>query len=288
MQNPGQSTEPTPLHHLDGQSYPKILSWLEDSLRGQTALPRGIPGESPELCIIRFERFLESITRRDLGEACRTLVRRFANHTGEVPATDEENDYVGSLLYLARALELNDVSSVLRSLVSDPARFSRLPTRQQKSVIGTLLDMKVPLSPQFWQTLADRYPERLGVFAFSGMLRERPDQAFQILLCLPDDLAIADSVHVVLGQRSRKMEDSDRDRLVLAARSIVSRLEPQLASALTDWLGEQAPVQVEQVRAVRSARLDAAFSALNRRKHSHYQPIPMPARLQPTSQQAHP
>lgn len=283
MQVPEQQTEPTPLQYLDGQPYDAILSWLEDSLRGKTTLPRAIPGESPELCIIRFERSLERMTRGDLREACKLLVHRFAKQTGEVLATDEENDYVDSLLCLAQALELKEIWSILCSLASDDARFSRLPTRQQKSVIGTLLDLRAPESLQFWQMIAERYPARLGVFAFSGLLRESPERALEILPTLPDDEAVADSVYVVIGQHTEDLHLVERESFLATARSMVGRLQPHIAAALTDWLGEQAPVPVEQRTARPYGRLD---TALNRRRHTPFQPIPMPARIQPTSQQA--
>lgn len=138
-----------------------------------------------------------TITREDLREACRRLVRRF------VRQPVDKDEFVAALLRLAKGFALVEVPDDLHALAAAEERFSSLPAAQQRTLLSTLLDMRAPLPASFWHQLAARDPERFGVVSFSGLLRQTLPGALQILPLLPDDEGIADAVYVVLSQHVR-------------------------------------------------------------------------------------
>jgi hypothetical protein len=261
------------LKHLDGRTFDAILLWLEQALRGHEALPRVVPGESPEDSILRHERTLMTITRTDLREACRLLVRRFIRQ----PVDNDE--FVAALFRLAKGFALAEIANDLHALASSAERFSILPAAQQKTLLSTLLDLRAPLPAPFWHELVARDPERFGVVSFSGLLRHAPAAALQILPLLPNDEGIADEVYVVLNQHAQLLNPSERDKMVTIVRAKASDSQPCVRAALMEWVDEQPPAQREASSPTVLARLDSAFRDRAARRNEIYKPQPGSARL---------
>jgi hypothetical protein len=261
------------LKHLDGRTFDAVLAWLERALRGQEALPRVVPDEPPEEPILRHERTLATMTRQDLREACRVLVRRFVRQ----PA--DSDDFVAALVRLARGLELVEVAPDLHALAGDEARFAGLGAAQQKVVLTALLDLRAQLPPAFWQDLVERDPARFGVVAFSGLLRRGSDCALRMLPLLPDDERIADEVFVVLGQHAQMLNAVEREKLVASVRSTAPDARPYVRAALGEWADEQLPPQPSEVSPAVLSRLDQALIGWHARRQTVYERAPRSARI---------
>lgn len=262
------------LRHLEGFSFEEILLWLERALRGKESLPFIVPGESPEDPILRRERELKGMARQDLRDACLVLVRRFAK------STETDNDYVNALLRLAKGLNLSSVAEPLFEIARRSETLAALPALQQKSVLFTLLDLRAPLPQSFWKELAAAHPERFGVIAFSGLLRQGADVALHLLPTLPDNEAIADSVYTVLSQHARRLNPDELQKVALAALQTAEHCAPAVRKALKEWAGEVVvPENVSGNRKPAYDRLDAALSGRAVRNHATFSPSPACAKL---------
>jgi hypothetical protein len=263
---------------LEGRSFADILLWLEGALRGRESLPVAIPGESPEGPILRWERSLAPLTRTDLREACRTLIRRF------IRTPQDESDYVVALLGLAQGFgaELKDAVTDLHRLTVEGEAFQHLPPKQVSAVISTLLDLKAPLPLDYWKDLLSRLPAAQKAFAFTGLLRHGVGVAFDLLPSLPDDQDVADSLYVILDQHAEQLNATERDKMAALAREKSVACPAQIRLMLNDWLAEQ-PEQGHASRiavaSVRGLRLDSVFKARADDRGLVYQPQPASARL---------
>ena len=267
------------LKHLDGKTFDAVLVWLEQALRGHEPLPRVVPGESPEDSILRQERTLMTITREDLREACRRLVRRF------VRQPVDKDEFVAALLRLAKGFALVEVPDDLHALAAAEERFSSLPAAQQRTLLSTLLDMRAPLPASFWYQLAGRDPERFGVVSFSGLLRQTLPGALQILPLLPDDEGIADAVYVVLSQHAQRLEDAERDEMVTRIRAEAGNCKPCIQSAVKEWADEQPPVRRQEAVLRDVSGLGRALMAWAAHRHETYKPVSRAARLVPSQKE---
>jgi hypothetical protein len=262
-----------PLAHLDGKPYAEILAWLRRALHGNEALPRVVPGESPEDAILRHERDLHTMTRRDLVQACLELVSEFARDL----AGDDE--FVAALFRLAKGFSLVRVATDIHELASSEERFSRLPPTQQRVLLTTLVDMGAPLPPAFWSQLAARDPARFGVVAFSAIARREPARAIPLALTLPDDERIADALYIVLGQRVRGLSAGERDTLVVAARAAARESKPAIRAAIDEWISEQPPVQSQESTSTRGADRAELKKALMNDGAKHQKHVEFPSRI---------
>ena len=267
------------LKPLEGKSFQEILQWLEVALRGRETLPVAIPGESPEAPILRWERSLNEMTRSDLREACRTLIRHF------IRKPQDESDYVSALLGLARGFgaDLKDAVTDLHQLTIAGDTFQNLPREQVSAVISTLLDLKAPLPLDYWKNLLTRLPAAQKAYAFTGLLRHGVGVAFELLHTLPDDQDLADSLYVILDQHARQLNSSERDKMAALAQEKLASCPAQISLTLQDWLKEhlaQVPSPSLLTTLGRAImQLDSALAALARRNGNVYVPQPRPARL---------
>lgn len=262
------------LTHLDGKLYDEVLAWLERSLRGSETLPVVVIGEPPEDSILRHERKLATMTRKDLRQACLDLVRSF------VRDPSDDDGFVAALFRLAKGLYLSSVATDIHVLASAEERFSKLPPTQQIVLLTTLLDLGVELSVTFWSKLVARDPEMFGVVAFSGVLYSRqPADAIPLLASLPDDERIADAVYVVLGQRTPGLNSAERDQLVVAARAGARNSQPAIRAALNEWANEQSPVLQEEAPSAAKANLNKALLDRASKRGESYSPVRCSARL---------
>lgn len=266
------------LKFLEGQSFNEILQWLEAALRGRESLPVAIPGESPEAPILRWERSLNEMTRSDLREACRTLIRHFIlNH-------QDESDYIIALLGLARGFgaSLTDAVTDLHRLTVDDGSFQNLPAEQMSAVIATLLDLNAPLPLDFWKDLLTRLPAAQKPYAFTGLLRHGVGVAFDFLPALPDDQDVADSLYVILDQHAGQLHSTERAKMAVLGREKLPSCPAHISLALQDWLKEQ-PAQENSpsttARTGLGSKLNSALAARATRNGRVYQPQPASARL---------
>ena len=258
---------PAPLQDLEKKTFNELLVWLESALRGCEALPKIVPDETADAPILRAERALSKMTRGDLREACRTLVRRFTKDEAA-----QDTAYVQALLHLAVGLGLTDAPATdLQLLVADAARFGQLPRAQQKSVLFALLDLRVILPVEFWQEVASRDEGRLAVTAFAGLIRENASLAVSLLPLMRDRPKAADALYVVLRQEGAKLSADQRDAFATGVRGIARECGPEIQAALNDWLGEQRPAP--------EAAPDPLDAALMKWVGNAYQRRPQPASL---------
>lgn len=260
------------LKHLEKRSFDQILAWLESALKGKAVLPLVVPDESPELPILRHERVLGEITRSDLREACRTLVRRFA----KLP--EGKDNYVAALLRLASGLHLKDLVSDLHALANAPL-FDGLSENQMKSVIFALVDMRAPVALEFWKEMAARHPQTLGVITISGLLGHGYNSAMSILPLLADTDPQADSLYVVFDQHARLLNASELQKMVAAARESLDSYPPKIRSAIEEWITEQQDTKPKSAAVSKHSSLDAALAAHHSRSGRVYERKPIKARL---------
>lgn len=276
MSTPSPNTNCVGMQHLEGCSFDQVLRWLERSLRGQEPLLKVVPDESPEDPILRQERSLSEITRKDLREAGHTLVRRF------VRGPEAEDDYVVALLRLAKGLGLAAVAVDLHRLASDAPTFDTLPVAQAREVLYTLLDLRAPLPKSFWEDVANRHPSVAGVVAVSALLGHGFQSAFDVIRTLPDDEATADALFVVLDQYARHLNANEVAKMVRFARGVVDGMPPQIQLAVNDWIAAQPMVDAsleDIVTPTQNDKLDSGLSAFWARKQRTYEPHPQSAKL---------
>lgn len=272
-------TDPLPppaegLLHLDGLRFDDIFAWLERALRGQELLPMIVPDETPESPILR-ERRLSTQTREDLRQACLTLVRRF------VREPRDEDGYVMALLRLATGFQLRETVTDLHSLTSDREAFAALDANQSWAVLSTMLDLRAPVSLDFWKEIATRGPGQHGVIAVAGLLTHGYHSALQLLPSLPDDETVADALFVVIDQHAGLLNSDERGNMVNAAAEVLPACSPHIQAALNDWIhANPQPVGASSRTNVRSL-LNAALAAFATRSNEAYEPRPRPARLIP-------
>lgn len=153
--------------------------------------------EDPEYCIFRMDSDLHP----QIISSCRDLIKTYIND----PVREENgSEYISSLLNLAVLLKMTDVAYTLYRLVeNDPV----VPVRQQKSVLITILDLKVPMSAHFWKEIARNSPVELAMFSVTGLLRLGAyRRVLEIIPPLLEDEVLRDSLGFVLGQWSRNGE----------------------------------------------------------------------------------
>lgn len=233
MTNQQPTSIDTTLMLLNGKPFDVVLSWLDRALQGRKALPNVVPDESPEIPILRRERSLSEITRKDLRDACRTLARRFVKDP-----MGKEDAFVAALLRLAKGFELTDLVTDLYDLASDKERFGILPESQIKSVLFALLDLRADPGLDFWKELTRTLPPRLSVIPVSALLRHGPHSATQVLVSLPDDEAVADSLYIILDQHSQELSPEESGKLTHFARSQAANCRHHIQQAIQDWVSE--------------------------------------------------
>ncbi|MEZ5330227.1 MAG: hypothetical protein R3F19_34705 [Verrucomicrobiales bacterium] len=237
-------------------------------------MPLVVPDETPEGPIQRLVRGLSEITRKDLRDACCVLVRRFA------ASPDGDVAYTCALLRLATGLQLTDVGDALHHLVGRNEEFDGLGELQQKAVISALLDLRLPLGLAFWRELAARASKSLGVLTFSGLLNQGRRAAFQVLPGLPDDETVADALYVSLDQHAARLSVEERAKVAEAASDIAATCQPQIRSAVLDWVNGQDNGAVPDERPANGReKLNAALAGVFSRLGRPYQPNPTSARL---------
>lgn len=262
------------LLQLDGLKYDAVLEWLERALRGRELLPLIVPDETPESPILR-ERRLSPRTRDDLRQACSTLLRRFVHEPRE------DDHYVLALLRLATGYQLNEVVTDLFSLASNHEQFLSLPVIQRWAVLSSLMDMRAPLSVEFWKEIAARYPSDHGVTAVSGLLPHGYHTALQILTLLPDEELVADALYVVLDQYTALLNPEEQRKFADTATEVRSVCTPQIQAALDDWIQAHPLPQTVSLQTNSRTKLDAALAAFATRSDKSYSPHPCVARLIP-------
>lgn len=261
------------LLHLEEIRFDAILAWLESALRGHELLPVIVPDETPESSILR-ERRLSTRTREDLRQACLTLVRRFVRER-------DEDGYVMALLRLVTGFQLRETVTDLHSLASDREGFAALTANQSWAVLSAMLDLRAPVSLDFWKEIAAREPVHHGVMAVAGLLSHGYHSAFQLLPSLPDDETVADALFVVIDQHAGLLNSDERRNMVSAAAEVLSACLPQVQAALNDWIhANPQPAAVSPRENLRS-RLNAALAAFATRSNESYMPRPRPAPLIP-------
>lgn len=268
---------PTPaegLLHLERLRFDDILAWLERALRGQELLPMIVPDETPESPILR-ERRLSIRTREDLRKACLTLVRRFVHEP------QDEDGYVTALFRLATGFQLKETVTDLHSLTSNHSAFAALNANQSWAVLSTMLDLRAPVSLDFWKEIATREPARHGVMAIAGLLTHGYHSAFRLLPSLPDDEMVADALFVVIDQHAGLLNSDERGNMVNAAAEVLPACSPHIQAALNDWIQANPQPAAASPRANVRSLLNAALAAFATRSNEPYVPRPRPARLIP-------
>ncbi|MBB5031440.1 hypothetical protein [Prosthecobacter vanneervenii] len=267
------------LKHLEGKSFEAVLEWMARALHAQEPLPMIVPGESPEDPILRLERSLTEITRRDLCEACRVLVRRYVRQ----PQDEADDAYVAALLRLAKGLNLTDLVTDLYTLAANHAVLSALPQSQVKSILFTLLDLRAALPLEFWKSLAARLPGAMSLIAVSGLLGHGYKPAMCVLPSLPDQQSVADSLYIILKQHAKLLNPNEVSKMVETARQFLSSCQPQIQLALQDWVDENPAVVESRPAATTSFSrplLDTALASFfAQRGGPIYAPRPASARL---------
>ncbi|MDB6116794.1 MAG: hypothetical protein JWO08_575 [Verrucomicrobiaceae bacterium] len=272
MSDPVPSPADPGLQHLEGKPFEAIVAWLKSALRGHESLPKVVPDESPVDPILRRERSLSRITRDDLREACLTLVRRFVRS----PAEENDNDYVGWLLRLAKGFNLDQIVADLHGLATRAEAFYALPARQQQAILFTLLDLKAPLPGAFWQGVTTANP-RLGVIAVSALLRDDCDAAMEVVTMLPGDEAVADALYVGLNQHARKLSPPDLQSMVALVKQVAPDCAPEIRAVLEEWLTVH--MRQEATHVASSPNYDALKAALAHYSGKPFVPKPQSARL---------
>lgn len=262
------------LLNLEEMRFDAILAWVERALRGQELLPVIVPDETPESPILR-ERRLSTRTREDLRQACLTLVRRF------VREPRDKDGYVMALLRLATGFQLKETVTDLHSLTSDREAFAALSANQSWAVLSAMLDLRAPVSLDFWKEIAARLPAQHGVMAVAGLLTHGYHSAFQLLPSLPDDETVADALFVVIDQHAGLLNSDERSNMVNAAAEVLPACSPHIRAALADWIQANPQPAAASPRASVRSRLNAALAAFATRSSEAYEPRPRPARLIP-------
>jgi len=266
----------TTLKLLERKPFGAILSWLDRALHGRETLPSVVPDESPEIPILRKERTLSETTRLDLREACRTLVRRFVKDP-----EGNEDAFVGALLRLAKGFGQTDLVTELHLLASDPKRFGGLPESQIKSVLFALLDLRAPLSLDFWKGLTETLPPCLSVIPVSALLEHGPRSATQVFPSLPDDEGVSDSLYIILNQHSNELSTEESRKLADFALAQAPKCRPHIQQAISDWSSEQMGTEEYQTETASTERsaLDSALAAHAARLGQTYSPQPSSPKL---------
>lgn len=263
------------LLHLDSLRYDEILEWLERALGGREWLPMIVPDETPESPILR-ERRLSPRTRDDLRQACLTLLRRF------IRKPQEKDNYVLALLRLTAGYQLNEAVTDLHSLASNFEQFSTLPPVQRWAILSSLMDLRAPLSVEFWKEIATRFPDHHGVTAIAGLLPHGYHTALKLLSLLPDKESVADALYVVLDQYTSLLNPNEQRKFADAALQVRPDCPLQIQAAIDDWILAH-PLQASSTPKMKSfgSKLDAALAAFATRSNESYSPRPCVARLIP-------
>ena len=262
------------LLHLEEMRFETMLTWLESALRGRELLPMIVPGETPESPILR-ERRLSTRTRDDLRQACLNLVRRF------IREPQDEDGYVMALLRLATGFQLKETVTDLHLLASNREAFAALTANQSWAVLSTMLDLRAPVSLDFWKEIASREPGRHGVIAVAGLLTHGYHSAFQLLPLLPDDETIADALFVVIDQHAGLLNSDERGNMVNAAAEVLPACLPHVQAALRDWIQANPQQAAVTPQSNLRSRLNSALAAYAARSNEAYVPRPRTARLIP-------
>lgn len=267
------------LRHLEGKPFEVILTWLERALRAQEPVPMIVPDEMPEAPILRLERSLSGITREDLREACRVLVRRY------IREPQDNDSYVGALLRLAKGFNLMDLVTDIHTLAANHDLLLSLPESQIKSILFALLDLRAALPLEFWKSIASALPGTLSLIAVSGLLGHGYEPAMRVLPALPNEQAVADSLYVILKQHARSLNSTEVEKMAATARQYQSACKPQIKLALEDWLDDHAAATTAPAGAnastSRSALNTALASFFARQGAVAYAPRPARARILP-------
>ena len=275
MPAPQFSSVETNLKLLEGKPFDALLSWLERALRGYEALPFVVPGESPEIPILRRERELSAITRQDIRKATLTLVRRYVK-------TPQETDdaFVAALLRLATGFDQKEVITDLHLLAADSERFDSLPDGQIKSILFALLDLKAQLATAFWRGLTERLPTASKVIPVTALLRHGPLSAARILPALPEDEAVADNLYVILDQHAANLSPDEIGKLATQILAIAPSCQPEIRKALDEWIsGHELEEVHDSLAETTRSMLNSALAAYASRNGQTYTPEPASPRL---------
>jgi len=276
MSQPHATPIETGLSHLERLRPEEIVVWLERALQGLETVPVMTPGERPEGPILRWERSLEKMTREDLREACHVLVRRFA------VSPERNTPYVQSLLGLVLGFKLTVVVPELHRLITDEALVKQLPPEQIKSVVTTLIDLKAPLSREFWLSLTDRLAPDLKLLAIAGLLTCGFEGALAQLSKLPNEEIVADALYVMLDQYRRQLNPTEVSKMAHFARTKTPDCPEQIRQAVKDWLATVEEEVEPQPSQPRLSKLDSGLASFFSSHFERvYKPTPSSARLMP-------
>lgn len=205
--------------------------FLVAMLTGQGWIRASERGEPRHLVIQRKTANADETTKRELREACVELATAFSE-TGE-----GSDDYVHGLLGLVNAWRLMDVAIPLVTMVK---RFAQLEisTLKKRMVLSTLVDLKVPMPPDFWREVFDHDPEGLGNLAFSGCLEQNPFEAIDLLPLLPDEKHCGDAAAVVLFLGLDGRLTSEWYALLERLRTTYGRCAPAVRESIRELLEE--------------------------------------------------
>lgn len=256
----------------------RVETWLDAALHGKIPLPDHRSEESPYLTILRIEPDLSSTARRDLDAACHRLVIELCE------AADPEAVCAAELLALTAELGIVKAATPLGAAAATFPDRPNLSHAFKRSVVGALLDLRVPQPPALWSTLLERAPSLAGG-AFAGLLRSSPSDALMALPNLPNRSPLADAVTLTIEQHVADMTREEREFFVPRLRVLLLRCAPNLRATLDLWL-EQAGYASMTSAASGAARpvpswrqnLASLTSALTQR-NPDYQPAPISPRL---------
>ena len=214
---------------INDLSHEEIRAWLESALRGQGALPRLTPDESPHLGILRLEKTLKPAARDSLRDGSLQLVRRFcADGHGETA-------YLEQLLALASAFRDPEAVRMLAQLAR---RFSQMPqisVEIRLAVLAALVDTPPPQPVAFWDDILKQNSEKYAGLALSGVLAINPAQAINMLPAMPDAERAGQAAALKLDLMWDDLPPKKRFQFAQDVEAILAQCGPRFARPVKAW-----------------------------------------------------
>ena len=209
---------------------PTLLTpWVKRALNGEIPLPCGFLGYGPDGSLLSYVQTRSRDTKLNLMEAVEPLVLDFVDQPFSFL---EKTDYVTALVRLALGLKIPGIMSQFLNMAENVAVFKRLPFGQQRVILHSLLDSKIPIGGSFWTLVSLAYGPEHRLSAVTGLLRSAFILASPAIASLPNTESVADSLYVIMDQYRSKLKDPTE--LDMALTPLIPKCEPMVQSALKD------------------------------------------------------
>ncbi len=208
----------------------ETVTWLRDALRGLKPLPLISADEPLYLGVLRLKPALSKQTRGDLEAACVQLMSAVLQDGGV------EDDYLNSLLQLVVHFRLTELAPMLAQLVQQE-RHALTPEGKHR-VLGTLVDLGVPQTEDFWERILQQSPAQHGAVVVAGLLVVRWRAAVEILVKLQSDQQLSNAVTIVLELRAIHLPIFERAEFIREIKRVLPRCPDGLQETIKEWLTE--------------------------------------------------